>query len=370
MTRALWTVWKKRLASYAIFVFVVSAIALTITWRYPLDREVALSSVRHATYDYQAELPTYSDQVNQVVSDLAPAQVFLGALFETALVSVDTGKMVDAEVTITGTPQTADLSLLPASTRLAGDRSSADGNWIDIGHNAAHQLDVRVGDRVQLALGLTNDDPIFQVRGIYAVSGLEGQRLAVASGQNLQEMFSAERAEFDYFYAWIAGANAQEISALASSSPYAERLSAGGVSPENWLLKSSDESLSRALDYTSSQLGLVRLLAAAGTLLLGAVLWREIRHSRQTLAQWAMVLNRLGAVESRVRFTVYWLYVAGGVVALLGGVAVARLVYSGWFTDLVVPPALEPVWLAMALGAVCIPCVVFLPLLKSKGAAA
>lgn len=367
MTRALWTVWKKRIASYVIFVFIVSAIAVTIVWRYPLDREIALSSVRDATYDYQLELPTFSDQVESTVADLAPARVFLGAFVETAMVNPRSGKAIDTEVTITGTPETADLSLLPDSTRIAGNRNDSAGNWIDIGHNVAHQLDLKVGDVVVLPLGFAEEDPEFRVRGIYAVSGLEGQRLAVASGTGLEDVFSQARGEIDYFYAWTEGASAQDLSQFVASQPYAERLSNSGISAENWLLKSSDESLSRALHYTQSQLGLVRLLAAAGSLLLVAVLWREIRHSKKTLGLWSGTLDRLGVSAKLTRSVVYCFYAAGGSVALLGGVAVARLVYSGWFSSIVVPPALEPLWVWLAVAALVIPFVAFLPLLANRG---
>lgn len=357
-------VWKKRLITYFVFLSISFCILLTVGWRYPIEQETAQGALENSLYEYHLELPTHSDQVADTTALLAPGRVLLGAYVDGPLSAKDSGKVAHAEMVITGTPQNADLSLLPDAMRVSGNRTNSEGAWIDMSHMLAHSLGVRVGDKVTLPYPVEAEPIELTVRGTYAVTGLDGQSLALVSAPELAQHFSSTKAEQDYFYAWTQGISREDIETVAGSQPFADRLSEGGVSASSWLLESKAERLEQVAEYSKYRLGLVRILAVVSIGLAVALLVREALAARSRLGLISPELSERGIPRVVQRRHAYTLYaITGMLAAVVGGVG-AYLATSGVFTGAILPPTLRTDWVTSVVLLALMPYLFFLILFR------
>lgn len=242
------------------------------------------------------------------------------------------GDTIDAEVT-----------LMPESTRVAGDRRDpADhGDWIDISADIASQLGVGVGDTVEVGVG-SDERAALTVRGIYAARLTGSSGLAHISTRAL----TRHDAGIDLTTnTMVSAASPERVERFLNTPPWDARMSRIYQLPVE--VDAMTDELARAERHAFASFPVVLVISMIAVAALLAIVVGEtvalIRGFRPT----AEVLLELGARPDGV-YRGLLLGVGSVIVVSLGvGSAVGTIAYSTGFAGPALPPTIATIWLAV-----------------------
>ncbi|MEO7130777.1 MAG: hypothetical protein ABIZ07_05320, partial [Dermatophilaceae bacterium] len=276
-----------RLAA-AVTAAVSLAVALGLI--YSVQRELNLAPYSRGLYDTTADVMFVPSDVDRVLADFGPDDTFLGAWWQASIAVPGSSATIDADVIMTLTPHTTDVSFFPAATRVDGPAAVGDDEWIDLDAALARALGVGPGDAIEIPTTGGARIP-------YTVRSVHAQRLDSRPYSALASAVPAFREtrgtdEETMSLLMVRGKTGPEVATILAQPFYQQRLHEGKLEEAFVTSRSSLlESVSRSSSTSIGMVLVLAVLALAGGIGMAA---REIDVFGRRYEARAALLYRLG----------------------------------------------------------------------------